>query len=124
MDSRDRDRLPSADGVDFVRFCYRRRPVGWPDLYDEMCAVANRGLYRGWGTEELSAEGIRFTLWEMPALAALVGRVVAEEHERRRAVRASAGGAPEGPRARGAVGGETADRLHHDLRLAGSTAGV
>ncbi|HEY7524578.1 MAG TPA: hypothetical protein VH720_13085 [Candidatus Limnocylindrales bacterium] len=76
-------RTPSADAVDFVRFCYRRRRVGWPELYDEMCAVAGRGLYRGWGADELSAEGIAFTLFEMPALAALVHRIVAEEHERR-----------------------------------------
>jgi hypothetical protein len=76
-------RTPSPDAVEFVRFCYRRRRVGWPELYDEMCAVAGRGLYRGWGTDELSAEGVAFTLFEMPALAALVHRIVAEEHERR-----------------------------------------
>ena len=26
-----------------------RRRVGWPELYDEMCAVASRGLFRGYG---------------------------------------------------------------------------
>jgi hypothetical protein len=76
-------RTPSPDAVEFVRFCYRRRRVGWPELYDEMCAVAGRGLYRGWGTDELSAEGIAFTLFEMPALAALVQQIVAEDHDRR-----------------------------------------
>ncbi len=70
-------------GLDFVRFCYRRRHVGWPELYDEMCAVAGRGLYRGWGFMELAERGIGFGLWEMPRLAALVGRVVEEENERR-----------------------------------------
>ncbi|MER3417986.1 MAG: hypothetical protein C4343_02495, partial [Chloroflexota bacterium] len=30
----------TAEAAEFVRFCYRRRPVGWPELYDEMCAVA------------------------------------------------------------------------------------
>ena len=83
MDSRTRERAPSDDAVEFVRFCYARRRVGWPELYDEMCAVAGRGLFRGWGSEELSAEGIGFSLFEMPALAMLVHRVVAEEHERR-----------------------------------------
>jgi hypothetical protein len=83
MESRTRDRQASADAVEFVRFCYRRRGVGWPELYDEMCAVAGRGLYRGWGSEELSAEGIGFSLYEMPALAILVHRIVAEEHEKR-----------------------------------------
>jgi hypothetical protein len=76
-------RTPSPDAVEFVRFCYRRRRVGWPELYDEMCAVAGRGLFRGWGTDELSAEGIAFTLFEMSTLAALVHRIVAEDHERR-----------------------------------------
>ena len=31
---------PSADAVEFVKFCYQRRKVGWPELYDEMCGVA------------------------------------------------------------------------------------
>jgi hypothetical protein len=83
MDSRTRERAASDDAVEFVRFCYSRRRVGWPELYDEMCAVAGRGLFRGWGSDELSAEGIGFSLFEMPALASLVHRVVAEEHERR-----------------------------------------
>jgi hypothetical protein len=83
MDSRTRERATSDDAVEFVRFCYSRRRVGWPELYDEMCAVAGRGLFRGWGSDELSAEGIGFSLFEMPALATLVHRVVAEEQERR-----------------------------------------
>jgi hypothetical protein len=87
MESRTRERVASDDrmsddAAEFVRFCYRRRKVGWPELYDEMCAVAGRGLFRGWGPDELSAEGIGFSLFEMPALAALVHRVVGEEHER------------------------------------------
>ncbi len=85
MDSLVHDRCPSPDAVEFVRFCYRRRRTGWPELYDEMCAVAHRGLYRGWGNDELSAEGIGFSLFELPALAALVGRIVAEETEQRTA---------------------------------------
>ena len=90
MDSRTPERLPSTDAVEFVRFCHRRRRVGWPELYDEMCAVASRGLFRGWGIDELSTEGIGFSLFELPALAALVGRVVAEEQERRLVARAVA----------------------------------
>ena len=70
--------------LEFVRFCHRRRPVGWPELYDEMCGVAGRRLYRGFGPEELGEIGIRFGLFEMPTLAAVVARVVAEESERRR----------------------------------------
>jgi hypothetical protein len=87
MESRFRERLApdgpvSDDAFEFVRFCYRRRKVGWPELYDEMCAVAGRGLFRGWRADELSAQGIGFSLFEMPALAALVQRVVAEENDR------------------------------------------
>ena len=90
LDSRSPERPASVDAIEFVRFCYRRRRVGWPELYDEMCAVAGRGLYRGWGSDELRAEGIGFSLFEMPALAVVVHRVAAEEHERRRIDRAIA----------------------------------
>jgi hypothetical protein len=72
------------EAIDFVRFCHRRRRVGWPELYDEMCAVAGRGLYRGYGAEELSSIGIGFGLFQMPALAGLVAQVIAEDVERRR----------------------------------------
>jgi hypothetical protein len=75
---------PQGEALEFVRFCHRRKRVGWPELYDEMCAVAGRGLYQGYGSEELAAIGIGFGLFQMPALANLVGRVVAEDQERRR----------------------------------------
>lgn len=73
-----------AEAIEFVRFCHRRRRVGWPELYDEMCAVAGRGLYRGYGADDLASIGIGFGLFQMPALAGLVARVVAEDHDRRR----------------------------------------
>ena len=73
-----------AEAIEFVRFCHRRRRVGWPELYDEMCAVAGRGLYRGYGAEELASIGIGFGLFQMPSLAGIVARVVAEDAERRR----------------------------------------
>jgi hypothetical protein len=79
--------------IDFVRFCYRRRRVGWPELYDEMCAVAGRGVYHGFCADDLGRIGIGFALDQMPGLASMVHQVVAEDHERRRltaqAVRAS-----------------------------------
>jgi hypothetical protein len=71
-------RALSDEAAEFVRFCYARRAVGWPELYDEMCAVASRGLFRGWRAEELSEHGVGFGLEDMPALAALVIEVVAE----------------------------------------------
>src|SRR5258705_11555518 len=72
------------EAIDFVRFCYRRRRVGWPELYDEMCAVAGRSLYRGFASDDLGQIGIGFSLDRMPALASIVQQVVAEDVERRR----------------------------------------
>ncbi len=88
----------TAEAVDFVRFCYARHPVSWPQLYDEMSAVAARGLYRGWGYMELADHGIRFTLPDLPALAALVSSLVQAEcaraAERRAAARRGAARRP------------------------------
>ena len=85
--------VSEPEAIDFIRFCHRRRRVGWPELYDEMCAVAGRGLYRGYGADELASIGIGLGLFQMPALAGLVAQVVAEDVERRRrsaeAIRAS-----------------------------------
>jgi hypothetical protein len=77
---------PCPDAIEFVRFCYRRRRVGWPELYDEMCAVAGRGLFRGYDADDLAGIGIGFSLFDMPALSVLAGRIVAEELALRRPV--------------------------------------
>jgi hypothetical protein len=81
--------MPTPEAEAFVRFCYQRRRVGWPELYDEMCAVATRGLYRGMGTDALAEIGVGFSLFETPKLAQLVARIVAEEQAARRAAKAS-----------------------------------
>ena len=124
MESRTHDRPVSADAAEFVRFCYRRRRVGWPELYDEMCAVAGRGLYRGWGSDELNAEGIGFSLFEMPALAALVHRIIAEEQEKRSLVTPPSVVRATEPHAAAVV--EPAPELPQvaSLSLAGATAGA
>jgi hypothetical protein len=85
MDSRrpPEDRAANDAALDFVKFCHRRRRVGWPELYDEMCAVACRGLYHGWGFADLAEHGIAFGLDEMPRLAGLANQVAREEVERR-----------------------------------------
>jgi hypothetical protein len=85
MDSRRHveDRAAADAALDFVKFCHRRRRVGWPELYDEMCAVACRGLYHGWGFGELAEHGIAFGLAEMPRLAGLVSQIAREDVERR-----------------------------------------
>jgi hypothetical protein len=77
---------PDPDAVEFIRFCFRRRRVGWPELYDEMCAVAGRGLFRGYSADDLMSRGVGFSLFDMPALAILAMRVVAEEQALRRPV--------------------------------------
>ena len=73
----------APEGVDlaleFVRYCYRRRRVAWPLIYDEMCAVAGHGLFRGLGYSELAERGISFCLGDMPRLYQLAQRVIAEE---------------------------------------------
>ena len=79
---------PEAEA--FVRFCYQRRRTGWPELYDEMCAVAARGLFRGMGADALGEIGVGFSLFETPRLAALVTRVATEEQAARRAARVAA----------------------------------
>lgn len=72
---------PSQEALEFVRYCYGRRRVAWPELYDEMCAVAARGLYRGWGFSELAEHGIGFSLRDLPQLASLAGAVSRAEAE-------------------------------------------
>jgi len=85
MDSRrcQDDPTTATAALDFIRFCHRRKRVGWPELYDEMCHVASRGLYRGWGFSELAEHGIAFGLSEMPRLAGMVTEVVNQSAERR-----------------------------------------
>jgi hypothetical protein len=135
MESRSRERVApgrpvSEDAVEFVRFCYRRRKVGWPELYDEMCGVAGRGLFRGWRADDLSALGIGFSLFEMPALAALVQRVVADEHDRSsrsavavvRAASSTVAEAADGAAADDALAVEPNDAARVPLRLAGAAA--
>ena len=75
---------PHPDAVEFVRFCYHRRRVGWPELYDEMCAVAGRGLFRGFSADDLGGIGVGFSRFDMPKLASLACLIVAEEAALRR----------------------------------------
>jgi hypothetical protein len=72
----------ASDAAEFVRFCYHRRRVGWPELYDEMCHVASRKAFRGWGPAELEQHGVGFSLFQTPTLAHLVLRVLEAEGDR------------------------------------------
>jgi hypothetical protein len=109
---------PSAEAAAFIRFCYRRRRTGWPELYDEMCAVASRRLYNGWGFQELSDIGIGFSLFETPTLAALAREIAHEEAERR--ARGSTSAAKVEPLAVAPdPGGEGGESAPAPVRLAG-----
>lgn len=55
------DRIAQV-AIDFISFCFSRRQVEWPLLYDEMCYVASNKLYRGLGYEELREVGLDLTL--------------------------------------------------------------
>ena len=68
---------PPPDAVAFIRFCHRRRQAGWPELYDEMCSVAARREFKGWGHDQLADHGVAFSLQEMPRLAGWVRAVIA-----------------------------------------------
>ncbi len=57
--------------VEFVVFCLERRGYKWPELYDEMCRVASRRLFKGMGYTELSDHGVSLSLASMTQLAAL-----------------------------------------------------
>ena len=72
----------TSDAAEFVRFCYRRRKVGWPELYDEMCLVASRGLFRGWGPGELADHGVCLSLFGTAALAVLAHHVLEADGDR------------------------------------------
>jgi hypothetical protein len=72
-------RTLTAEAEEFVRFCYARRRVGWPEIYDEMCAVASRGLFRGWGPDDLAEHGLGFGLAEVHQVAARVREIVEED---------------------------------------------
>ena len=77
----------AALAIEFIAFCFERRSVGWPQLYDEMCYVAGNRLYKGLGYEELKEAGLDFTLSGL----ARTSRVTAEvtRSMRREAVLAS-----------------------------------
>lgn len=84
----------SEEVVAFIRYCYQRRRIGWPELYDEMCGVAARAEFRELDYERLETLGVRFSLPEMGRLATLAQHVVADERRRRVAETSRPGGGP------------------------------
>ncbi len=60
---------------DFIQFCVARRGNQWPALYDEMCRVAARRLYKGMGYTELREAGICLGLGGLDKTARLIDRL-------------------------------------------------
>jgi hypothetical protein len=79
---------PPPDVAEFIRFCHERKRVGWPELYDEMCAVAARREFNGWDHDQFVARGLTFSLFEMPTLSSWVRTVLAVPLEPMEAVAA------------------------------------
>ena len=61
--------------IEFVAFCFARKAVGWPQLYDEMCYVAGNKLFQGLGYEELREAGLDFTLAGMGRTSRMASEV-------------------------------------------------
>lgn len=64
---------------DFILFCLRRNGGAWPALYDEMCWVAGRHLFRGLGYAELRGLGLSLSLTNIEGTIRMVDVVMAQE---------------------------------------------
>jgi hypothetical protein len=62
---------------DFILFCVQRQGKEWPALYDEMCRVAGRRLFRGLGYEDLKKLGLSFSLTGLEDTIRMVDAVAA-----------------------------------------------
>ncbi|MBI2983517.1 MAG: hypothetical protein HYY42_04990 [Chloroflexi bacterium] len=81
---------PVADlAIDFVAFCYQRDQREWPRLYDEMCYVASKRLYRGLGYDELKDAGVDLTFSGMTKMSTIAREVMRQLGTQRRELAAS-----------------------------------
>lgn len=70
---------PNPTAKEFVAFCLKRKgSAAWPALYDEMCWVASKRLFRGMGYMELSAHGVSLGLHNIDRLGQVVDEVSAQ----------------------------------------------
>ncbi len=60
---------------DFILFCVNRKGREWPALYDEMCRVAGRRLFRGLGYNELKTRGLSLSLTKIEDTVRLIDMV-------------------------------------------------
>jgi hypothetical protein len=70
--------MPTVDPIvrDFILFCLERQGKGWPALYDEMCWVAGRRLFRGLGYADLRQRGLSFSLANIDDTIRLVDSII------------------------------------------------
>lgn len=64
---------------DFILFCLHRQGGEWPALYDEMCWVAGRHLFRGLGYAELRGLGLSLSLTKIEDTIRMVDTVAAQK---------------------------------------------
>ena len=68
--------FPPPEVAEFIRFSHRRRRSSWPEIYDDMCAIAARREFRGWDHARLAEVGVSFSLFDTPRLAAWVRALI------------------------------------------------
>ena len=70
--------------IDFITFCYQRERREWPRLYDDMCYVASKRLYRGLGYDELKDAGVDLTFSGMARISRIAKEVTRQLASSRR----------------------------------------
>lgn len=73
--------LPLMDDLnplarDFILFCAGRCRGQWPALYDEMCWVAGRRLFRDMGYTELGKIGLSLGLQDLDKTFSMVEELI------------------------------------------------
>jgi len=61
---------------DFILFCIQRQGKEWPALYDEMCRVAGRRLFKGLSYADLRKVGLSFSLTNIEKTITMVDAVL------------------------------------------------
>lgn len=69
--------------IEFIAFCYERSHREWPKLYDEMCNVASKRLYKGLGYDELKDAGVDLTFSGMAKMSRIAKEVTREVRSRK-----------------------------------------
>jgi hypothetical protein len=64
---------------DFIIFCIQRQGREWPALYDEMCWVAGRRMFRGLSYSDLRRRGLSFSLTSIEDTIRMVDAVTADK---------------------------------------------